>query len=97
MAIEWHVYDAGKRHIATDGDELVAMVHVPEGAPIEMYQVDFFNGAYMTLESAKAEAEREVTRVRAIQKRAPETFSDNLVSILKNVVRSIEEQKAASA
>lgn len=86
MKLQWEKY--GKNWAGLDGNEVVCIVGPAEGAPLEMYQLQFLNGCYTTLESAQAAAEEDQPK--------PPSINDWLVPILKQTIAHLETPKPAS-
>lgn len=89
--LKWEQF--GKVSVALDGDRIIGcigQIGKAEGAPCEMYQVQFMDNAFVTLEAAKAELLADHAQISATP--AP-SFKDQMVEILKNTLTAIEAPK----
>ncbi len=90
MNIKWEQY--GNRHVAIDGDRIIGMVGkmgAEEGAPCEMFQVQFMDNTFSTLEAAMKELELDAKQIST----PPVSFADQMVGILKNAVKVLDDAK----
>jgi hypothetical protein len=90
--LKWEKY--GKVHVALEGDRIigcVGQIGASEGAPCEMYQVQFMDNAFATLEAAQAELLADYQQIAS--RVEPVSFREQMVDILKHAVDALDKSK----
>jgi len=83
--MQWEKY--GKVWAGLDGAEVVCLIGPAEGAPMEMFTIQFLEGAFTTIEAAKVAAEKAQGESR---KSSPTGMNQWLVPALKSVITNLE-------
>jgi hypothetical protein len=83
MNLQWEKY--GKAHVGLNGAEVVCIIGPAEGAPLEMFMLQYLDGAYTTLEAAQAAAEENT----GLPSRQP-SMNDWLIPALETVIGNLK-------
>ncbi len=99
MSLEWHEI-RGEFQVAMDGDKVFAMIAKPEGAPIEMFQIQYFENCFGNIYAAKREVELDHVQYSAAQKQrhaatAVPSLLDTIVPMLRQFVETYDKKQEA--
>jgi hypothetical protein len=99
VSLEWHEIRGGFQ-VATDGEKIFAVIAKPEGAPIEMFQIQYFENCFSAIGAAMAEVERDHKEYSAAQKQRhlnQPSLIDTILPMLKQFVATYDKKPTEAA
>lgn len=97
QGLQWEKYGKyGKTWVALDGAEIVCIVAQPEGAPLEMFAVQFHENCFTTLEAAKEHVEKVAREEKDGPKSKTDALMVTLLPVLKMMIAAYEAKNGVN-
>lgn len=96
MSLEWHEIRGGFQ-VAMDGEKVFALIAKPEGSPIEMFQIQYFENCFGSIAAAKAEVEIDHVEYSAAQRQrhasiVQPSLLDTILPMLRQFVDTYDKK-----
>lgn len=96
--VQWESYGKGsdQEWVGFDGDKIIAIIAKPKGFPCDMYQFQYIDQGYTTLEAAKKIVEKDrISHIKHVEYHKENSMLKTIQRGLKTVLGELDKSIAA--